>query len=37
MTATLQSAARLHGAKLLDHIILGAGDAFLSLAKSADE
>lgn len=37
LTSTLQSAAKLLGIKFLDHIILGAGDAFLSLAEFADE
>ena len=36
-TEKLREAANLLGVKFLDHIILGAGDAFLSLAEFADE
>ena len=35
-TAKLREAADLLGVKFLDHIILGSGDAFLSLAESAE-
>ena len=34
---SFSTAANLLGVKFLDHIILGAGDAFLSLAEFADE
>ena len=37
VTEKLREAANLLGVKFLDHIILGAGDAFLSLAEFADE
>ena len=36
-TAKVCEAANLLGVKFLDHIILGDGDAFLSLAEFADE
>ncbi len=37
LTEKLREAANLLGVKFLDHIILGDGDAFLSLAEFADE